>query len=76
MGIVARVRWDETSSAPLQSRPGVARYYLVAILSSRLLPDGTGPASSAPETAVPGRATQTWFGFGVRRWQPRRPVVL
>ena len=34
-GIVARVRCDEPSSAPLQSRPVSARYYLVAILSSR-----------------------------------------
>ena len=30
MGIVARVRCDELSSAPLQSRPVSARYYLVA----------------------------------------------
>jgi hypothetical protein len=28
MGIVARVRWDNLSSALLQFRPGLARYHL------------------------------------------------
>jgi hypothetical protein len=38
MGIVAPLRCDERSSALLQFHPVSARYYLVAIVNSRVLP--------------------------------------
>ena len=73
-GIVARVRCDEPSSAPLGSRTVSARYYLVAILSSRLLFAHTRRGSS--DRAQLQRSGAPILLAATQRWCSGRPASV